>query len=145
MNAWNNKCFARFHILCSMILKLGLGSHFVGRTHALLIWRTGVRSCVLLSRSDFKRFVSSDAYSADYCGWMNTGSVHWWKKAVTVLARRTVRKVRAKLHMPVFKTVISSHDIRGRYPVVMKIVNHQLSGVSNTSLVALVGIEHCAC
>lgn len=43
------------------------------------------------------------------------------------------------------KAVIRPHDIRGRYSVVMKIVNHQLSGVSNTSLVALVWIEHCAC
>lgn len=58
--------------------------------------------------------------------------------------RRTVRKVRANLLLPVSKT-IRPHDIRGRYSVVMKIVNHQLSGVSNTSLVALVGSEHCAC
>jgi hypothetical protein len=33
---------------------------------------------------------------------------------------------------------------RGRYFVVMKIVNHQLAGVSNTSLAAVMGIEHCA-
>ena len=67
------------------------------------------------------------------------------KRQLQLRARCTVRKVRAKLLLPLSKTVIRPHDIRGRYSVVMKIVNHQLSSVSNTSLVALVGIEHCAC
>jgi len=67
------------------------------------------------------------------------------KRQLQLLARRTVRMVRANLLLSVSKTAICPHDIRGRYSVVMKIVNHQLPGVSNTSLVALVGIEHCAC
>jgi hypothetical protein len=56
-----------------------------------------------------------------------------------------VTKVREKLLLSVSKAVIRPHGIRGRYTVVMKIVNYQLSGVSNASLVAFVGIEHYAC
>jgi hypothetical protein len=49
-----------------------------------------------------------------------------------------------ELLLPISKTAVRPHEFGGHYSVVTKIINHQLSGVSNTSLAAVMGIEHCA-